>query len=214
MMAATEARPPRLRMLHLASACLIGLFLLLHLGNHIAGLTGQEAHMRVMGALRSIYRHPLVEYPLLALIAWQVGSGLTMLVRGWRGRSGVVAWTQALSGAYLAFFLLNHVGAVLGARYFLGLDTDFRFAAAGFHVPWWPLFFAPYYFLAVLALFLHLGCAAYWNLPGQGRARRIALPVMGLAGAALGLAFVLMLAGALYPVDVPDAYRATYGVGG
>jgi hypothetical protein len=29
----------------------------------------------------------------------------------------------------------------------------------------------------------------------------------------LGLAFVLMLGGLLYPVDIPDAYRATYGVG-
>lgn len=209
---ATESRP-RLRVLHLASAMAVGLFLLLHIGNHIVGLAGQDAHIRAMAALRGIYRHPAVEYPLLALIAWQVASGLTMVARGWRQRSGFVGWTQALSGAYLAFFLLNHVGAVLGGRYFFGLDTDFRFAAAGFHVPYWPIFFAPYYFLAILALFLHLGCAIHWNLSEQGPGRSIALPAMGLAGAVLGLAFVLMLGGLLYPVDIPDAYRATYGVG-
>lgn len=202
----------RLRTLHLASAALIGIFLLMHLANHIAGLSGQAKHMETMALLRPIYRHPLFEYPLLALIVWQVASGLTMVIRGWKERSGLIGWAQALSGVYLAFFLLNHVGSVLGGRILFGLDTDFRFAAAGFHVPGWPFFFAPYYFLGVFSLFVHLGCAAWWNLPQGGKAQRV-VPLMLIAtGAVLGLAFVLMMAGALYPVEIPDAYRATYGV--
>lgn len=36
------------------------------------------------------------------------------------------------------------------------VDTNFYFAAAGFHVPPNQLLFGPYYFLAVLALFTHL----------------------------------------------------------
>lgn len=202
----------RLRTMHMASAALIGLFLLMHMANHIAGLAGQARHIEIMAWLRTIYRNPMFEYPLLALIVWQVGSGLTMVVRGWKERSGLVGWAQALSGAYLAFFLLNHVGSVLAGRIAFGLDTDFRFAAAGFHVPLWPLFFSPYYFLGVFSLFVHIGCAAYWNLPEGGRAKTVAPILLAFTGATLGLAFVLMMAGALYPVDIPDAYRATYGV--
>lgn len=202
----------RLRTLHLFSAMLIGLFLLMHLTNHIAGLAGQAKHIETMSALRTVYRNPLFEYPLLALIVWQVGSGLTMVIRGWKERSGVVGWAQALSGAYLGFFLLNHVGSVLGGRIVFGLDTDFRFAAAGFHVPGWPLFFAPYYFLGVFSLFVHVACAAYWNLPENGSARQAVPKLLAGTGALLGLSFVMMMAGALNPVDIPDAYRATYGV--
>lgn len=201
----------RLRTLHLASAMLIGVFLLMHLANHIIGLSGQSKHMETMLALRTIYRNPLFELPLLALIAWQVGSGLTMAIRGWKERSGLIGWAQALSGAYLAFFLLNHVGAVMAGRVVFGLDTDFRFAAAGFHVAGWPFFFAPYYFLAVFSLFVHLACAAHWNLSEGGRGRTVVPLLLTAAGAALGLAFVLMMAGVLYPVDIPESYRATYG---
>ena len=110
-----------------------------------------------------------------------------------------------------AFFLLLHVGAVLYGRTVLNLDTNFYFAAAGFHVPPNQFFFAPYYFLAVLALFTHLGCAAYWHLqasPPRTRAVAIALPMV--VGGAISLLLVLSLAGKLQPVEVPAKYKATY----
>jgi hypothetical protein len=91
-----------------------------------------------------------------------------MVVSGWRRRRGAVSWLQAGAGAYLGFFLLVHVGAVLYGRVSLSLDTNFYFAAAGFHVPPFPYFFAPYYFLGVAALFTHLG-AAYWRAKSSGR---------------------------------------------
>lgn len=202
----------RLRGLHLCSALLLGLFLLLHLGNHLAGLAGQAAHIEVMAALRPFYRNVLVEPLLLALFLWQAGSGLAMVVRGWRTRRGVVSWLQAGSGLYLAIFLLNHVGAVLAGRHLFGLDTDFRFAAAGFFVPPWPVFFGPYYFLAVVCLFAHVGCAFYWQCAGIGRARqRLLLGAFFVTGVVLATLLVLALAGQLFPVDIPPAYRATYG---
>jgi hypothetical protein len=88
----------------------------------------------------------------------------------------------------------------------------FYFAAAGFHVPPFQFLFAPYYFLAVLALFVHLGCALYWQLEGRARhTRNLAVALPAAVGFAVSLAIVLMLAGALYPVEVPPAYKATYG---
>ena len=200
-----------LRALHLISALGLILFLALHIGNHIAGLWGQEAHIAYMAAARRVYRAALVEPVLLALVAWQVISGLTMVLRGWRARRGRVAWLQALSGLYLAVFLLNHVGAVLVGRFVLHLDTDFRFAAAGFHAPGWPLFFGPYYALAVAGLGAHLGCAGYWILGAKHpKGRKIVLALGVVLGAALGLSFVVSMAGLITPVSIDEAYLATY----
>lgn len=199
-----------LRAYHRTSAFVLAAFLLTHIANHLVGIHGQADHVAFMASLRPVYRYPVVEPVLLALFAWQVVSGLTLVARGWRERRGAVAWIQAASGLYLAVFLVIHVNSVLAGRA-LGLDTDFRFAAAGFHVSGWPWYFAPYYFTAVLAVFMHLGCALYWNLPApSGRSVMVAVST---AGAVAALLIVLSLAGAFYPVDVPPRYLATYGGG-
>ena len=100
----------------------------------------------------------------------------------------------------------------LSGRMLLNLDTNFYFAAAGFHVPPYPFFFVPYYFLAVVALFTHLGCAAYWQVQDRTRLVRV-LVVAAPVGVSvvLALLIVLLMAGKLQPVEVPAKYKATYG---
>jgi len=203
----------RLRALHRASAFVVIAFVLLHIGNHLVSLYSVAAHLAVMEALRALYRQPVVEGLLLGCVAFQAGSGLWMVARGWRGRVGRVAWLQALSGAYLAFFLLVHVGAVLMGRAVFGLDTNFFFAAAGFHVPPFGWFFAPYYTLAVAALFAHMGCALFWQWQAAAPARaRAGLALALVAGVGASLAISLSLAGLIQPVEVPAVYKAPYGV--
>lgn len=204
-------RMPSMRHWHRASAALLGLFVALHLLNHLAALAGVQSHIDVMQALRPFYRNALVEPLLLACAAFQAVSGLIMVIRGWRERAGRVAWLQAASGTYLAFFLVVHVGAVLAGRALLGLDTNFHFAAAGMHI--WPytLFFMPYYGLAVLALFAHLGCALYWQAgPAATHRARQRLTLALSSGAVLSLVLVATLAGLIVPVEIPAAYRASY----
>ena len=204
-----------LRKAHLLSAVLVAAFLCVHIANHLAGLAGTAAHIAFMDAARSVYRIRLLEVALLICIAFQVVSGLTLFVRGWKHRRGFIAWLQATSGAYLALFLVVHVGAVLFGRGALSLDTNFYFAAAGFHVAPFQFFFAPYYFLGVTALFIHLACAAYWRSRSLPRATRILIVVIPSAiGAAVSLLIVLSLSGALYPVEVPARYKATYAPSG
>ncbi len=198
-----------LRRLHFLSAMVIAAYACVHIVNHVVGLGGVAAHVAFMDAARSVYRLPVVEAVLLACVAFQVASGLRFVVRGWKDRRGLVPWLQAASGAYLAFFLLVHVGAVLFGRGALQLDTNFHFAAAGFHVPPYAWFFAPYYLLAVLAIFVHLGCAAHWRASSR-TSRLLAVALPSSVGLVLSVLIVLSLAGALFPVDVPAAYRATY----
>lgn len=202
-----------LRTLHRTSAILIAVFACFHIANHLAGLTGVAAHVAFMDNARLVYRNVVVEIVLLWCVAFQVGSGLTLALRGWRQRRGFVPWLQALSGLYLSFFLLVHVSAILSGRILLNLDTNFYFAAAGFHVPPYPFFFVPYYFLAVVALFAHLGCAAYWQAQHRsGRTRVLVIAIPTSVAVVVALLIVLLLAGKLQPFEVPAKYKATYGV--
>ncbi|MEJ8856117.1 hypothetical protein WKW79_16170 [Variovorax robiniae] len=200
-----------LRSLHKTSAIVVAAFACLHLANHLVSLSGVPAHIAFMESARHIYRQPVVETLLLSCVAFQVGSGLWLVLRGWRQRRGAVAWLQALSGFVIAGFLLIHVGAVLYARGVLDLDTNFYFSSAGFHVWPFPLFFVPYYFLAVLALFTHIGCAFFWRMqPASLRARRWVLALPMLVGTVISSLLVLSLAGKIQPVEVPAKYKATY----
>lgn len=209
-MIATGAKP-RIRLFHRVSALLLATFLIIHMVNHVVGLSGQTQHIAFMQAIRPIYRHPIIEPVLLALFAVQVATGATMAIKSWRERRGIVAWVQAVSGLYVAAFLLIHVSSVMLGRIVFGLDIDFRFAAAGFHVAGWPWYFMPYYFLAVFGLFVHVGCALYWNLgAGSWQSGRIALVAMTGLGAVLGVAFVASMGGLLHPVVIPLEYLASY----
>lgn len=176
-----DDRNRSLRGLHLASGLLIALFVVLHIGNHLAMFAGQAAHIAVMEALRPFYRNPLAETLLMLALAFQLTTGLAMIwrTRGER-RQGLARW-QAISGVVLALFVLNHVGAVWGGRLLLGLDTNYHFAAAGMHAGY-AGFFVPYYFLGVAALFVHAACALAWRV--RGRAVPLALGALGVALAA------------------------------
>ncbi len=201
-----------LRTYHFLSALILGLFLVLHVINHVVGLMGQDQHVAFMDAVRPLYRNAFVEPTLLALFASQIMSGLTMVVRNWQSRRGAIAWLQAGTGLYLAAFVILHVLAVLSGRIALGLDTDFRFAAAGFHVSNWPWYFWPYYSSALFSLFAHVGCAIYWKtLQRGGHLAQRTLVGMMTIGVVLGLLTSAMLAGLLYPVEIPASYKATYG---
>jgi succinate dehydrogenase/fumarate reductase cytochrome b subunit len=197
------------RRLHRAGGALLAVFVAVHVANHLAALAGVEAHVRFMDAARRVYRQPAVEAVLLLCVVLQAASGLHMLWAGRSRRRGVLPWLQAGSGTYVALFLAIHVGAVLVGRAG-GLDTNFYFAAAGLHV--WPfvLFFVPYYFLAVAAFFVHLGCA----LARHAGERRVAVAALAAGmGAMTAALIVTMLAGGIHWVEIPRDYLKTF-VGG
>jgi succinate dehydrogenase/fumarate reductase cytochrome b subunit len=201
-----------LRRLHRSAAVVVGLYVLVHLANHLAALRGIEAHIAFMRAVRQFTRVPAVEALLLACVAFQAGSGLRLILRRRGQRRLLFDRLQAWSGAYLAFFLLVHVVSVLAGRAVLGLDTNFYYAAAGLQVRPYPLFFVPYYGVAVAALFVHLCCVLRRRLPaGLPLALRERLAWTGMAaGAVLAVLIVAAFSGIFYPIDLPPGYLATF----
>ncbi len=199
--------------LHRLSAFFIGSFITIHLLNHLLSLGGIDAHISFMASFRQFYRIPVIEVLLLSGILFQIGSGLLLIKNRWGERRGFYARLQAISGGYLALFLINHIAAVLFGRALLGLDTNFYFAAAGLHISPFQFFFVPYYYLAVLAIFAHVACALHWlsreRLTLEKR-NRLGFLIIAI-GALLSLLITLALAGAFYAVEIPAQYAVFYG---
>jgi succinate dehydrogenase/fumarate reductase cytochrome b subunit len=199
------------RSLHRIAAAAVGVYVLVHLANHLAALGGIGAHIAFMQAVRRVTRVPALEALMLAAIAVQAATGL-LLLRRRSPRRMQFDLLQALSGAYLAFFLLVHVVSVLFGRAVLGLDTNFYFAAAGLQVWPYPLFFVPYYGLAVAALFTHLACALRRRLPlAMPLAARDRSAWAGIAaGIVLAGVIVAAFSGMFYRIELPAEYLATF----
>lgn len=201
-----------LHKLHRISAMVIGAYVLVHLVNHLMALDGIASHQAFMDGYRQVYRQWALEALLLACLAYQVCSGLFFVIRRWGERRGFLEPLQAVSGAYLAFFMLVHVGAVLYGRTALGLDTNFFYAAAGLRIAPMQVFFVPYYFLGISAFVAHLVCAFHYL-----SRNRLAAPARNAIGAAIGGAGLLVaglvvatFSGAFYSVDIPPLYQATF----
>jgi len=146
------------KMGHYWSGITLSVFIGFHLFNQLTAMAGENVHLTVMRAFRTVYRHPVVETILLAAVAFQITTGLLLIFT--RKRSTLAEKIQVYSGLYLSFFLLFHVGAVLYGRS-LGLDTNFYFAAAGLNIYPATFFFIPYYLLAVSAISLHVAAIHY-----------------------------------------------------
>jgi hypothetical protein len=190
-----------------------GLFVLAHISNHVLALNGPAAHIRAMEWLRLVYRAPLVETMLLASVIGQMLSGLRLLLQEGAWRRTGRARLQVYSGAYLALFLVIHLAAIAWGRLGLKLDTNFYFAAAGLNIAPFPLFFVPYYFLAILAVFAHVACALHPLLRSRLSLRQrdtIVLVVLG-TGIVLASLIVASFSGFIRPFSIPAAYRASFG---
>jgi hypothetical protein len=200
-----------LKIMHRYIAGMILLFIALHFLNHLVGIFSLDGHLKFMEWIRPFYRNRLVEPVLLSALFAQLLLGLILAIRS-RGKGwGLHGKLQVISGCYLIFFLVNHTSATVFSRSTMQLDTNFYFAAAGLHFGQMYLFFVPYYFFGVLALFTHVGCALQSILVRRGVAMANRYFTLTLTGGAIFAALVVMsLAGLFYPVEMPEEYFAVY----
>ena len=189
--------------LHKTNAKILGIFILLHLGNHLVLLLGRQAHLEVIEWVRVLYRPWFIEYPLFLLFAAQIVLGVTLIVKRGRPTNGW-AWVQVLSGCYIAFFLLQHLSAAVMARVMHDIDTTTYWAASVVSKPPFVYYFFPYYVLAVFAMFAHAAAALrFAAYPKPPSLFHKALPPIGLV---LGLAIVTSLSLGS-DAEMPDALR-------
>jgi hypothetical membrane protein len=113
------------------------------------------------------------------------------------------------SGLYLAVFFIIHVGAVLGGRLLLDLDTNFYFGVAGLNTYPFNIFFIPYYSLAIISFFGHIAAIHTKKMTIKmvglsPKTQSFAILIIGFV-----VAFILMygLTNQWNGVVIPEAYK-------
>lgn len=190
--AAVVATPrPALRVVHGVAAAVLVVFILFHLGNHLTGLLGPEAHAEVMRIGGVVYRSAAMEPILIALLLLQVAVGGGLAWR-WTGNPGDFHRTvQIGSGVYVGAFILTHLNsALVSARLVRGIPTNWAWASGapeGLLLDAWNIRLVPHYGYGVLFVFLHLCSGLRTVFLAHGMERRLANRIwtMGVAGGAV-----------------------------
>lgn len=192
-------------LLHALSGALLASFIALHLINHALVIINPGDAFALMETLRRVYRWPPVEMLLMACVIYQVASGPLLAASA----PGKTEWATKASGYYLLFFVALHVAAVFWGRYGAGLDTNIYFAAAGLHA--WPYaaFFSVYYFLAVVAVHVHLGQAIFRRARMQ-MDKRTWLIGAAATGTVTGALIVAGMSGWGNDMQVPAEYMSVF----
>jgi len=147
-----------MKTLHYFSGITIALFVGICIVNHLTILHSEALHISFMQVARKVYRHPLVEFLLLAAVLVQIVTGIALVFNKWGKLASVFDWIHVLSGLYMALFLTVHVSAVLVGRYKLHVDTNLWYGAGVMNLSPQKFFFIPYYLFALLAFFFHVAC--------------------------------------------------------
>ncbi len=191
---------------HRITGLLILIFVALHLAVHLTALAGISSHNKYLSFVQVLYRSPAIEPLLLAAFLLQIGIGLRFAMSRWLSTRGD-RWgrLQLVSGLYLAFFVINHTGAALYARYAAELETDFFWASGVLMHPLLRWYFYPYYALAILAVFTHASVAVWYRTQSATGVRLVML-----SGVAIAALILLAFGGWLYPIATPSAYQRYY----
>jgi succinate dehydrogenase/fumarate reductase cytochrome b subunit len=191
--------PAPLRVAHGVSALAIVLiFLALHLTNHLMFPTGPAAYEAVQKVFRHVYRSNILQPLLVALILFQVGTGLFFVWRLTAAPSDRFRTFQIVSGVYLAVYVLGHMDSVfIFARTYLGIDTGWNFATgdpAGMIKDPWNIRLLPHYWLAVFFVLSHLasGARVIMMAHGVGKAFADRLLVAGAVAAGFVATWIML----------------------
>lgn len=151
---------PRLRVAHGIAGAIAATYILFHISNHLFGLVSPEAHATVMEIGRKVYRTRFIEPFLVAVLLFQVISGLRL---AWTWSETTVDYYrlfQIVSGIFTAVFILGHMNSVfIFARLWLNIPTDWAFATGaptGLIHDSWNIRLLPHYALGVFFVLMHL----------------------------------------------------------
>ena len=186
-----------LRITHGIASTVVMIYVAFHLTNHLFGLVSPEYHAKVMAIGRSVYRASFVEPVLVALMLFQIATGLRLAWR-WSGQQvdGFRVF-QVASGVYLSIYILGHMNSVFFfARSFLGIDTGWGFATGAptglIHDPW-NIRLVPHYWLGVFLVLSHLssGLRVVLTAHGVNQTLVFRLWLAGLVAAAVVATMIL-----------------------
>ncbi len=194
---------------HRINGIFLTAFVAIHMATHLSGLWGIDAYAATQNVLRYFYRNPIVEPLLLASFVVQAGIGFGLATNNFLRKMGE-KWSrrQTLSGLIFLIFILQHLVAMGVTRWVGGLDTTFFWPASVMSASPFRWYFAPYYFLGISALFVHLGCAVRLHLLQRQLPNMAgnAFWLISTSGVLIALTVNAILLGAFYDIRLPPEW--------
>jgi len=193
----------RIKKIHSISSLILTFFIVVHLVNHLIGIVGIETHRAFMEVTRLVYRNIVVESILIGVVALQIVTGLVLVWKLRKSKKDFWRKLQFSAGLYLAFFFIIHISAVMVIRHYHHIDTNFYVAAGSFLIQPW--FFIPYYFMAIISFFIHLGSGLRMQLLKKQKiaAANIAALTAIMLATAVSIVIIFVYTEAFYPIHLP-----------
>jgi hypothetical protein len=190
----------RIAVVHGVSAlAILLLFAAPHVGNHLAGFWSGSVHTEIMNAARHIYRNEIVQPVLLALICFQIASGIVLVRRRMKMPGDVFGTVQTMCGVYIGIYFLAHMTAVFAARY-ADVDTNWAWLTRpndSMLFSLTKLRLIAHYWVGPIALIAHVACGLRWLLlqrdisPVEADRLALALITLGVVISSLIMAALL-----------------------
>lgn len=196
--------------IHRITGIFIAVFALAHLFNHAMAWFGIETHREIMETLRQFYRQPLIEAVLVICFGFQVYSGVIQVKRLKKENALTLNdRLQIYSGVVFAFFIIQHIPAVLFQRAYFKFDTNFYFAARVVLEAPFKYYFVPYYFLGMMAFGVHVAVTHRKKMAeavNRKQADFQALLIVLLFLTLTGIIFYVFMGGR-FPIAIPHEYQ-------
>jgi succinate dehydrogenase/fumarate reductase cytochrome b subunit len=182
--------------LHRASALILSVFVLAHIGNHVVGVFGLEAYFRYLTAVRQIYRHPIGEPILIGLIILQMFTGIAITVRAFqrRERRKLLSWIEIVAAWLFFMFITIHLASIAVTRFYFEMETDFLWVATMMRPSPLQPFVIAFHFLGIVVVTTHMGIGFRFLLTAAGLSR-LGNVVAALVAVAGVVAAVIAIAG-------------------
>ena len=182
----------RARSVHRLSATLLGVFVLGHVINQSLAFVSVPSYAAMRGVMRVASQQSISYAVIVTAVAMQMATGVSMGLKKVRP-GAAVRNVQAVSGWYLAVFLLSHVFA----GFLLSRPANVPPVAASLTPPYLlgsgtAVAQLPYYLLGVAAFLLHVG--VYARLAVLGRFSEMTVRRLSYAAAFAG-AMVMVTVG-------------------
>lgn len=197
------------RKLHRWIATFLTLFILAHVGNHIAGAFNPDLHIAIQHKLELVYGIPLIDAGLIIGFIAQIVIGLLLYAKTRKLPQKGWSRAQKISGLVLALFLTQHISANLAMRLFIPqLETNYYWAASvvSFSPVSW--YFIPYYFAGLVALGTHIAAFARVKMVRTNSPKLAVIFPRAIVCLSVlsGLWILTGLTGAVYPYKFPSNY--------
>ena len=166
-----------------------------------------------MNTLRYIYRNVFAESILLSSVCIQLFSWIREFTIYKKKETTRIEKLNYFAGLYLAVFLVIHISSVFIGRYFLNLNTNFYFGAAGLNACPANLFFIPYYSLAIISVVIKLSLIFTKIIHKKASGTSTNIPTVGIiiAGITVALLITFGLTSGFTGVEIPDEYLILTG---